>query len=119
MTIDSRSVTPSDTGAFVFIPGLLEILPDIQVFVRADANGDAAIDLSDAQTTLNFLFIGLGRPACYDAADANDDGELNVSDPIFTLEFLFLGGPAPPAPHPQEGRDETADGMGCLVRFET
>jgi hypothetical protein len=69
-------------------------------FVRADANSDGRVDISDALFTLNYLFLG-GRVApCESAADSNDDGVVNISDPSFTLNFLFLGGRAPPAPSP-------------------
>jgi hypothetical protein len=45
-------------------------------FVRADANGDPKLDISDAVTVLNYLFLGDAAPDCLDAADTNDDGEL-------------------------------------------
>jgi hypothetical protein len=69
-------------------------------FLRADANGDATIDLSDAVFTLIKLFQTGEELACLAAADANDDDKVDISDPIHLLAFLFLGGPAPPAPHP-------------------
>src|SRR6267143_2082448 len=67
-------------------------------FIRGDANGDGAVDISDSIATLAFLF--LGNPAkleCDDAADSNDDGTVDISDPVRTLEFMFLGtGEIPP-----------------------
>jgi hypothetical protein len=81
-------------------------------FIRGDANGDGPIDLSDAISTLLFLFAG-GAVACADAADANDDGALDISDPIDVLFYLFAGGGQPAAPFPDPGIDPTADGLGC------
>jgi hypothetical protein len=69
--------------------------------------------VSDAQHTLNFLFLGSQPPACLDAADFDDDGQLNITDPIATLWFLFLGGKAPPPPFQDEGTDPTEDSMEC------
>jgi hypothetical protein len=106
--------TRDSASSFVFISGLIGVIPDIVTFVRGDANGDETIDISDPQRTLNHLFLGLGPPACYDAADANDDGTLNIADAIFSLAYLFSGGRPLPPPFPEVGADPTADGMGCL-----
>lgn len=82
--------------------------------IRADSNGDGAVDISDAVNTLNFLFLGSGSVACADAADANDSGDVDISDAIFTLGFLFSGGVAdPPAPFPEPGADPTDDVLTC------
>ncbi|MBI4607014.1 MAG: hypothetical protein HY721_34050 [Planctomycetes bacterium] len=72
------------------------ILADEGEFLRADANGDACRDLSDAVHTLSFLFLGGPAPPCPDASDANDDGRVDISDASYTLGYLFTGGPPPP-----------------------
>jgi hypothetical protein len=82
-------------------------------FLRADSNGDGLVNISDAITTLSYLFTGGKKPPCLAAADADDSGSLVITDGIFTLNFLFLGGRSPPAPHPSCGEDPTADGLGC------
>jgi hypothetical protein len=83
-------------------------------FRRGDANGDGALDLSDAVGILLELFAAAAPPpSCEDADDANDDGRLDVSDPIFFLEALFRGGGLPPAPHPGCGEDPTPDSLTC------
>ncbi len=84
-----------------------------RLFARGDANMDKRIDISDAVTTLSYLFLGMGELECLDAADANDDGELNITDPIYLLEHLFLGGAPPPPPYPEAGLDPTPDDLGC------
>jgi hypothetical protein len=83
-------------------------------FLRADANADRCVDISDASSTLNFLFSGGASPRCPDASDSNDDGRVDISDPVFTLNFLFLGGPSPPARAGGNlcAYDETDDALG-------
>jgi hypothetical protein len=81
-------------------------------FVRADANGDGELDVSDAVLILLVLFAG-AQADCSAAGDANDDGELNVSDPIQLLQYLFLGAEPPRSPFPECGVDPTADLLTC------
>lgn len=83
------------------------------VFIRGDSNDDGRADISDAVTTLEYLFSGGFRPRCLSAADANDDGAVNITDPIHLLLHLFLGGPPPEAPYPEPGLDPTPDALGC------
>ena len=52
-----QSVDPAATGSFL----------------RGDGNDDGTIDLTDAITILNYLFLGGVVPGCLDAADADDD----------------------------------------------
>jgi hypothetical protein len=108
------SVTPAIANSFVFLAGRINVVPDIATFRRGDSNGDRQVDVSDAQYTLNALFLGHPPPACLDAADSNDDGRLDISDPIAILRFLFLGGRAPPLPFQDEGPDPTGDSLECL-----
>jgi len=85
-------------------------------FRRGDANGDLAVDISDAVTTLGYLFTGGVEPPCLDAADANDDGALDISDAVTSLGYLFTGGVAPPTPGPEAcGPDPTADPLGACA----
>jgi hypothetical protein len=107
------TIPPELAESFIFIDSSFHVQPDIVVFIRGDSNGDDEVEMSDAVTTLNFLFLGSERPHCYDAADANDDGALNIADPVFTLQYLFLGGAELPAPFPDAGEDPTDDGMSC------
>jgi hypothetical protein len=109
-----QPIDPSFAGSFIFVNGRVSVLPDGSLFVRGDTNSDATVDLSDAQATLSFLFLGRFRIRCYDAADANDDGRLDIADPIRTLQFLFLGGQALPAPNGKPGDDPTPDSLRCF-----
>ena len=84
--------------------------PPGKKFVRADANGDGGINITDGIFVLNFLFLGGPPPPCEDAADSNDDGGINITDGIYILNFLFLGGPEPLPPYPGCGVDPEGDG---------
>ncbi len=78
-------------------------------FYRGDANGDGALDISDAIKIIASLFMGVNL-SCQDAADANDDGEINLSDVIILLNFLFLNGSLPSSTC---GPDSTLDELDC------
>jgi hypothetical protein len=82
-------------------------------FVRGDANGDGRVDLSDAVSTLGWLFLGASTPGCVAATDTNSDEAVDISDPIWILTHLFLGGPAPAAPFPDCGSGSDADQSRC------
>ena len=84
-------------------------------FVRADANADGNLDLSDGVSVLNFLFLGTAELPCQDAADADDTGVLELTDATAVFNFLFLAGPPPPLPHRTCGLDPTADPLGCTA----
>ena len=87
--------------------------PPGELFRRGDSNGDGVMNITDAVSTLAFLFTGGVEPGCKDAADSNDDGALNITDAIFVLGYLFLGAAAPPAPGPSGcGADPTVDDLG-------
>ncbi|MBI4606904.1 MAG: DUF3160 domain-containing protein [Planctomycetes bacterium] len=87
-------------------------------FARGDANGDGALDLTDAVCVLSALFLGSGpcaSAACQDPQDADDSGRVDITDAIYVLSHLFLGGPAPRPPYPAKGLDPTADELSCAV----
>jgi hypothetical protein len=111
-------LAPRPTSAFLarLDSTVLQFLAPVR-FLRGDANGDSDVDISDAVTTLGFLFVGFHRPACEDAADVDDSGVLDVSDPISLLGFLFNRGSPPPPPGALEpGIDPTPDSIGCEGR---
>ncbi len=90
--------------------------PILRSFIRADADLNGLLDLSDPVFTLNALFLGGPQPDCSDAADADDTGSVDISDPIFSLNYQFLGGPPPPAPYPNAGLDGTSDPLvDCVL----
>lgn len=87
--------------------------PWLEDFRRGDADDNGAVNITDAEFILNYLFWGGEEPGCLDAADANDDGRVDMTDPIYLLDFLFRGGPAPPPPFERCGTDPTADTVTC------
>jgi hypothetical protein len=91
-----------------------ELSECVETFVRGDANGDQVLDISDAISVLNVLFLGKGELLCRDAADANDDGQVDISDAITLLAYLFTGGELPPGTEPGSlQEDATPDDLGC------
>ncbi len=82
-------------------------------FIRADANDNGRVEISDAVATLLHLFAGEAHIACVDHADFDDSGSLNLNDAIGTLNFLFRRGPPPALPFPEAGLDRTEDPFDC------
>ncbi len=89
----------------------IRLLPQA-AFVRGDANGDGAMDLTDALSILFFLFEGLDG-ICQEAGNANDDLHLDLTDAIYTLERLFLAPEPLPGPFPSCGGDPTLPSLEC------
>jgi hypothetical protein len=94
--------------------GVLRIVIDQTFFRRGDADASGAVNITDAEYTLNYLFLGGPAPSCLDAADADDSGDLNITDPIHTLTFLFLGGSTMPPPYSEPGDDPSPDDLDCV-----
>lgn len=84
-------------------------------FRRGDADGDGRVNLTDAVSTLLWLFAGAGGLSCLDAADANHDGAINLTDAVATLGYLFLGGTPPPAPGPEACGPGSEPRLGCAT----
>ena len=82
-------------------------------FRRGDVDLNGLLDISDAISTLAYLFLGNAPPRCEDAADTNDDGAIDIADPISLLGHLFLGGHEPSPPFPDPGADPTEDALSC------
>ena len=60
-----------------------------------DANGDDAIDISDAIYTLQYIFANGPEPNPYCRGDVNGDVLIDISDPIFLIQYIFAGGGVP------------------------
>ena len=82
-------------------------------FLRGDADGSGALNITDAIFVLGFLFLGQPDPSCHDAADFNDDQTVNITDAIAMLSFLFLGAEPPKPPGGACGFDPTEDDLAC------
>jgi len=91
-------------------------------FHRGDADGTGSLNVIDAVSIMDFLFLGESRLECLAAGDSNADRRVDVSDAVFLLQVLFNGGPEPPEPGPP-GSPCGADGdpahallgLGCDV----
>ncbi|MFN0058990.1 MAG: hypothetical protein ACKVX7_11080 [Planctomycetota bacterium] len=83
-----------------------------QQFVRGDCNADGAMNIADAVTILDVLFVS-GSADCANACDGNDDELFNIADAIFLLNNLFGSGASPAPPFPDCGVDPTAGSLAC------
>ena len=72
--------------------------------VPSDSNRDGTVDISDALSLLQILFLGgqdlpcdgdVGSDGNRGILDANGDAGVNVTDAIYLLAGLFQGGPPP------------------------
>jgi hypothetical protein len=82
-------------------------------FRRGDSNTDSDVNVSDAITILNHLFLGRDTPGCLKTADSNDTGDLDLTDGVYLLNALFVGGPQLPNPGASCGVDESEDIISC------
>ena len=91
----------------------VQLEPSTGVFMRGDVNGDDTVDLSDAQSLFNALYLGGPLPACDNAADVDDSGVVELTDGIALLNFLFNEGPPPAEPFRSCGVDRTPSDLTC------
>ncbi len=70
----------------------VEVVPS---YICGDANGDGAIDISDAVFLIQYIFSGGPAPNPIAAGDANCDGSVDISDVVYLIQYIFAGGPAP------------------------
>jgi hypothetical protein len=67
-----------------------------------DANGDAAIDISDAVFLIQYIFAGGTAPGdCLNPlglGDANGDAAVDISDAVYLIQYIFAGGLTPHCP---------------------
>lgn len=99
-SFEPRGAVPCDLERLALS---LRVGPDY--WVRGDSDASGIVNLSDAITALQHLFLG-GPAPCRRAMDSNADGSIDITDPIGLLNHLFLGaGPLPP-PYPACGAAE-------------
>jgi hypothetical protein len=70
-----------------------------------NANGDAAINISDAVFLISYIFAGGASPgpcSCdgtgNERGDANGDYVVNISDAVYLIAYIFAGGAPPHCP---------------------
>lgn len=106
-----HSITVETLHGRATLEDAFEISPEPH-FIRGDVREDESINLSDAITILQYLFLG-SEISCADAADVDDSGDVSITDSIRLLRWLFLGDPPPPPPFPLRGTDPTPDALDC------
>ncbi len=84
----------------------------VQDWVRGDINADGQHDISDAVSSLEYLF-GDGGVPCEASVDANNDDLINIADTIFVLSYLFAGGLPPEDPFSACGQDPAGSALDC------
>jgi hypothetical protein len=63
--------------------------------ICGDANGDDDVNVSDAVSIINYVFVGGNPPDPLIAADVNCDANVNVSDAVWIINYVFVGGNNP------------------------
>jgi hypothetical protein len=81
-------------------------------YLRADANGDRDIDISDGVKSLLYLFLGADSP-CPAAMDVNGDGRLDIADPVSLILYLFMDGSGPAPAFPLREAYRPGDPLSC------
>jgi hypothetical protein len=71
----------------------------ISSYVCGDANSDESVNVSDAVSIINYVFIGGVPPSPLVAGDVNCDGTCNVSDAVAIINYVFIGGYDPCDPN--------------------
>jgi hypothetical protein len=66
-----------------------------EIYTCGDANSDEMVNVSDAVSTINYVFVGGDPPDPMEAADCNCDGTCNVSDAVWIINYVFMGGNKP------------------------
>ena len=82
-------------------------------FRRGDATVDGTINVTDAVTTLGFLFRR-ESVLCILALDSNDDDVIDIGDPLYMLFSIFADGPPIPEPRDACGADPTPGSIPCI-----
>jgi hypothetical protein len=62
----------------------------LPTYVCGDANGDEAVNVSDAVAIINYVFVYGAAPDPFEAGDANCDGLVNVSDAVGIINYIFI-----------------------------
>ena len=83
-------------------------------FLRADANTDGRVNVSDAIRILTYLFAGGVDLSCLKTADVDADSGVNISDPILLLNYLFSDGAPLAEPRGECGVESRETTVSCV-----
>jgi len=78
----------------LYTPGTGKITVGIDALC-GDANADEAVNISDAVSIINYVFVGGNPPDPIQVGDVNCDGSCNVSDAVWIINYVFVGGDEP------------------------
>jgi hypothetical protein len=84
----------------VIMTAEMELLGEMP-YICGDANGDEAVNVSDAVHIINYIFVSGAAPDPPESADVNCDGNINVSDAVYIINYIFVEGPEPCADCPK------------------
>lgn len=89
-------ILPLQSVSICATPESATSLGDVKTgYLNGDANGDFAVDISDAVFILSFAFAGGPDPTPLEAADLNCDAAVDISDVVYLLAYIFNGGQRP------------------------
>ncbi|NIP44297.1 MAG: hypothetical protein GWO41_07735 [candidate division Zixibacteria bacterium] len=64
-------------------------------YICGDVNDDLTVNVSDAVSIINYVFIGGEAPDPLESADTNCDGGVNISDAVWLINYVFIDGNRP------------------------
>lgn len=64
-------------------------------YLCGDADGSAAVNISDAVYLISYIFAGGPAPNPILSGDADCSGAISISDAVYLITYIFSGGPAP------------------------
>jgi len=67
----------------------------VLTYICGDANNDQTVNVSDAVSIINYVFVGGDPPDPIESGDCNCDDTCNVSDAVWIINYVFVGGSDP------------------------
>ncbi len=64
-------------------------------YLCGDADGDLAVNISDAVYLISYIFKSGPPPDPLEAGDADLDGAVNIGDAVYLINYIFKSGPEP------------------------
>jgi Peptidase family M1 domain/Peptidase M1 N-terminal domain len=86
------SKTPPDTLFADFAMTVKEYTP---AYICGDANGDHAVNVSDAVSLIAYIFSGGAPPVPLAAGDPDCSVSVNISDAVYLISYIFSSGSGP------------------------
>jgi hypothetical protein len=88
-----------DNCPFVYNPSQNDFdsngVGDACQYLCGDVNLDGVVNVADAVTMINIIFIWDNPPIPDCVGDVNGDAAFNIGDAVYLINFIFKGGPPP------------------------